>query len=262
MSAALLSYLHLNLWPGEIVILFRNVTLVSPDDSLCKISWTFMWQIATVVVVPIEVWVVACLMPPSPMEPFSTVGAVHIIVLVPCGESLSIVIRSQGVQEAGGICVISSDTEPVQRTWFYFEPMVDGDIRLILEVFQLHQKLPGAWFCQVGHSLQAKPKLCETFIFKKICVIWIHYLFQVLQSPARSHPTVLTRRSLGGCHIGHVSGSRSILHEAWDILLKIFVYLDILCLSFELLLFPDPVDVGLPQWQEGKLGCPVWLTAG
>ena len=54
-SAPLLSNLHLCLWPGEIVVLFRNIPVVHPYNSFRIISWLFMGQIASVVVVPIQV---------------------------------------------------------------------------------------------------------------------------------------------------------------------------------------------------------------
>ena len=136
--------------------MFCNIPFIPPDDSFCIISWTFMGQVAAVVVVPIEVGVMATAIPPSPKIPFSTVAPPFVIVPVSCGKSLPVVLFIPSIQrvcQTGGICVISGDTEPVQRTWFYPELMVHGNVGLVLEVFQLHQKLPGSRASEVGHGL-------------------------------------------------------------------------------------------------------------
>ena len=54
LSAPCLSDLHLNLWPRKVVILFRGIFLIPPDDPLSKV-WAFMGQVPSVVVVPIQI---------------------------------------------------------------------------------------------------------------------------------------------------------------------------------------------------------------
>ena len=53
-SAPFFLYLHLNFWPGKIVILLSNFATVVPDDTV-GIVIRLMGQVTTVEVVPIEV---------------------------------------------------------------------------------------------------------------------------------------------------------------------------------------------------------------
>ena len=53
-SAPFFLYLHLNFWPGKIVILLSNFDPVEPNDTVCIIP-RLVGQVPAVEVVPVEV---------------------------------------------------------------------------------------------------------------------------------------------------------------------------------------------------------------
>ena len=162
-SAPFPSDLHLSLWPRKVVILFCNVFLIPPDDPLGKVFWAFMGQVPPVVVVPIEIWGMAFGIPPSPKVGYGAISVPYVIIPVFCCESITIE-SWQRVFESRSIRVISRDAEIVQRTRLHLETVIECDVRLVLEILQLHHQLPGAMTCDVGNGLQAQPVFCGNLV--------------------------------------------------------------------------------------------------
>ena len=167
LSAPFPSNFHFNLWPRKVVILFGMIFLIFPDDPLGIVLWLFMRQVPPVVVVPVEVWAVACCVPPGTKKRHGAVNCImHIIIPVLGCESMA-VVPWQWIFDTWGIWVISGDAEVVQRTRLHLEPVVEGNVGHVLEVLELHHQLPGALACNVGDGLQAQPEFCGNIIFLK-----------------------------------------------------------------------------------------------